>query len=791
MGFTQLAYNTEQIDIERLLQSCDRPGNYCVHSKLISTMPRLDVKGVGTVAFPVQTAQVRSLVAVAERAPYGRGPETVLDTSVRDCWQIDGAAFQVGGAGWGGAFGRILKQVAEGLGCPLERLDARPYKLLVYEPGGFFTAHRDTEKEAGMVGTLVVSLPTDGGGGELVVRHKDRESVIDLCVSDPSMLAYAAFYADCAHETRPVVEGHRVAVVFNLVLRGPAAAHLGRAPDFAEQAEIISTMLRTWVSKVRSGAKIVWLLDHDYSTAGLSFSALKGTDAVVARTLAAAAEPADCSLHAAIVRITEFGHGEFDWYDDEDDIEMFEVDDWTCSLEDWVALDDSRPDFGKIPLLDGELLPDQALADTDPDERRVQEASGNEGASVEHVYRKAALVVWPREKTVETLARGGILGAIDYVEPRLAPTRGPGVEAVSSLALGEQLLNAWADKDTRGWRYDPRREGLGRMLAVLRKISNPGLTLRFLTMSAAGDYTGTVNAELVAVAGQVGARGTASFLPGLVRSNIPKHPGDVLALLWQFNQTYCSPGNGDWREALAAASEAAFAALPHALNPPHDGERPWDRPKPKDLDERTICDLFSLAQQFGMESRAMDAVRLISKHPDLATPDRAIPRALARMRKRDASLRETRSYRALWRQASAFLLDRSGVPPEEPRDWHIEAGLNCNCRGCVQLQAFCDSPTINVTKIAVARPLRGHLRGKINSLKLDIEYTTESTGRPYKLVCRKNRRSYRQRLAQYAGDVHQMKVLLHTEPDWGMHVSRPPEMERLRTATARSHGSPA
>lgn len=310
MGFTQIEYNTEQADIERLLQSCDRPGHYCVHSKLVSTMPRLDVKGVGTVALPVQIAQVRSLIAVAERAPYGRGPETVLDTSVRDCWQIDSSAFQLGGQGWGGSYGKILKSVAEGLGCPLEQLEARPYKLLVYEPGGFFTAHRDTEKAVGMVGTLVVSLPTEGVGGELVVRHNDRETVIDLCVSDPSVLAYAAFYADCTHETRPLREGHRVALVFNLILRGSGAARLGRAPDFDSQAESISTVLRTWASQARSGAKTVWLLDHHYSTAGLSFAALKGTDAAEARTLAAAAERAGCLIHAAVLHITEFSHGE-------------------------------------------------------------------------------------------------------------------------------------------------------------------------------------------------------------------------------------------------------------------------------------------------------------------------------------------------------------------------------------------------------------------------------------------------------------------------------------------------
>ena len=75
-----------------------------------------------------------------------------------------------------------------------------------------------------------------------------------------------------------------------------------------------------------------------------------------------------------------------------------------------MAIDDSRPEFGKLPLLDGEMLPAGALVDADPDEKRVEEASGNAGVSVELVYRMAALVVWPQAKTVQTLARGNILG---------------------------------------------------------------------------------------------------------------------------------------------------------------------------------------------------------------------------------------------------------------------------------------------------------------------------------------------------------------------------------------------
>ncbi|CAN0450803.1 unnamed protein product, partial [Hapterophycus canaliculatus] len=41
-----------------------------------------------------------------------------------------------------------------------------------YESGGHFRPHKDTEKEAGMFGTLVVQLPTASGheGGTLLVR---------------------------------------------------------------------------------------------------------------------------------------------------------------------------------------------------------------------------------------------------------------------------------------------------------------------------------------------------------------------------------------------------------------------------------------------------------------------------------------------------------------------------------------------------------------------------------------------------------------------------------------------
>ena len=81
-----------------------------------------------------------------------------------------------------------VKRAAEGLGVK-GPVTAELYKLLVYDKGSFFVSHRDTEKAPGMFATLVVALPSQSKGGELVVRHNDREARLDLQCDEPSEVA--------------------------------------------------------------------------------------------------------------------------------------------------------------------------------------------------------------------------------------------------------------------------------------------------------------------------------------------------------------------------------------------------------------------------------------------------------------------------------------------------------------------------------------------------------------------------------------------------------------------------
>ena len=495
MADVDVAYNEDQAPLEALLRSIDRPGDYCTEGRMFVPMPLVEVDGAGPLSFPITAQQAHALTAAAAPAPFGRGEQTLVDPSVRACRQIDAARLRVAGGAWRDTLQRLVVRAAAGLGCAPERTRAHLYKLLIYERDGFFAAHRDTEKEDGMVATLVLSLPVAGAGGELIIRHQRRETVVDLRAEEPSEIAFAAFYADCVHEVRPVTAGHRIVLVYNLTLQdsGPS---LPTAPDFGSQEEQISALLARWEAAAAAGDKLVWLLEHDYSEAGLSFDGLKNTDAAVGGVLARAARRAQHALFAAILRIEEFGYadesGGFpDWRDDDDDWEMEEVFSSTQALDGWVAPDGTRPGFDELPLLPGELLPEGALEGAQPEDQQAT-VTGNEGVELSRSYRRAALVLWPASRTVATLARGGIDGAVTYVAEELElaePEARPGRRL---LGLAAQLIDAWPAPARGGARNASRAA-----LRLLRQLGDDATTRRFLREVATPHYGSGDNDELV------------------------------------------------------------------------------------------------------------------------------------------------------------------------------------------------------------------------------------------------------------------------------------------------------
>lgn len=144
--------------------------------------------------------------------------ETVVDTSVRNSFQIEPHNFVIQHPGWEPALLDLTREVSTTLGVEPDLVMVELYKLIIYGTGGFFKKHRDTEKDDGMFGTVVVQLPSDFTGGSFIVSHGNMVDTYSLGSGKEALYGcqFVAHYADCEHEIQPIKSGYRLALVYSL-----------------------------------------------------------------------------------------------------------------------------------------------------------------------------------------------------------------------------------------------------------------------------------------------------------------------------------------------------------------------------------------------------------------------------------------------------------------------------------------------------------------------------------------------------------------------------------------------
>ncbi len=95
-GDAQIVYYEGSKELESLLARVERPGDFYVNGALEVPLPRVEIHGVGVLSFPVPPEQIARIIEQAERAPFGRGEETILDESVRKVWQLPPKTVRIG-----------------------------------------------------------------------------------------------------------------------------------------------------------------------------------------------------------------------------------------------------------------------------------------------------------------------------------------------------------------------------------------------------------------------------------------------------------------------------------------------------------------------------------------------------------------------------------------------------------------------------------------------------------------------------------------------------------------------
>ena len=268
MDFEEKTPSASEKQLLRALGDLAESISFCVNGTCPLVLPGLTIDGIGEIALPISSADARRLIKQSSQAPYGRGEATIVDTEVRRVGQLEPDQFRLENPRWQPFVRDVATSVKSEFGIK-QKVNAELYKLLVYEKGSFFVPHRDTEKSHRMFATLVICLPSKHEGGQLIVSHAGQSHVVDLSGSPSNYeLQYAAFYADCKHEVRPVTNGYRVCLVYNLTTGGrqkqPAA------PEFSSSVESVVQAIEAIFEEDDQRDMIIVPLMHQYTEAGLA-----------------------------------------------------------------------------------------------------------------------------------------------------------------------------------------------------------------------------------------------------------------------------------------------------------------------------------------------------------------------------------------------------------------------------------------------------------------------------------------------------------------------------------------
>ncbi|CAI5727711.1 unnamed protein product [Peronospora destructor] len=193
----------------------------------------LFVNSLGMIAFPLVEEQAEKLIAQCEKSPYGHNMETKINECVRKSWQLEPDQVEIKNPSWEKGLDKLIDIIANRLEYKGVPLQCKLYKVLVYGKGGHFFMHRDTEKEDGMIATLVVQPPSTHEGGVLEVRRNGAtEHRHDFGKADGTaayLPHFAVHYADAEHALDKVTKGFRLAMVYSICL--PATMeHLRKGP---------------------------------------------------------------------------------------------------------------------------------------------------------------------------------------------------------------------------------------------------------------------------------------------------------------------------------------------------------------------------------------------------------------------------------------------------------------------------------------------------------------------------------------------------------------------------------
>ena len=748
--------------VSTLLAQIGAPGAFATRRTAAPGDLNLEVKGVGRIRFPITATTARRLCEVARPARHGFKDQTRLDTRIRDTWEIPRSRISIDPLRWKKTLVPQLDRIRRELGFPEGcRLDAKLHNMLVYAPGQFFVTHQDSEKTDDMVGTLVVSLPSQFTGGAMVIEHHDEKLLVG---GSGRNLAFVAFYADCHHEVRPIKRGYRVVLTYNLIIEGDAIS--AGAP--ADRIEALARRVRDFFETPRPARwsgdrrreppdRLVYLLDHQYTQRGLAWNRLKNADAARAAALREVARQLDCEIFLALADVHEtwtceeeypdhggYGRGSGWGYDDEDEEEEDEPDDESSETPEVTELIDSDVELrhwigagGRAEAIAAgvdadELCYTKPSAEFEPFESEHEGYMGNWGNTVDHWYHRAAVVLWPRERTFVIRAKASARWAIGEVTKTLKAGN-----TAEALQMARRLLPFWPQTAGR----DAGRDLFDGTLKIAAKLDNPEVATALLRPFTLTRLTSNVAPRLVDLLDRYGPEWCRTLLEQWASENIHELPEARVAWLSSalpnLCRSLCARDSSDGQELARWVLAQQWAWLTD------QSKQLWKHASAKEvaralakLCKPTLSLLESslIAEQPGLHGEMIGF--LITDVADYPVRVQIQLLRTAHESYRSDALRSL-GLQPVHAHCAQDLSTRLNTPARTDDDWSITTHVRCSCKLCATLTRFLRAPDKVRFEWPLAKVQRAHVHGIVESRDLPVTHETRRTGRPYTLVLEK------------------------------------------------------
>jgi len=631
-----------------------------------------------------------------------------------------------------------------------------------------------------MVATLVVVLPSSYEGGELIVRHEGEEKSFEFGSADirPFSIQFAGFYADCEHEVRPLLNGHRLCLIYNLTLASSQAKTSLTAPRTSEHIDSVAESLSKWASNGEV-EKLVVTLSHQYTKGSISWETLKGVDRVKANVLCQAAKQAGCRAYLSTLTFWESGSaeysgrsrrkqygprrwGRYDDYDDGDaeDYKMGEIFDSSLTAEGLVDLDGVTLPIGTLFIDEDELLDVNALENVDP-EVEFEGYTGNAGMTLEHWYRHAAICIWPEANQFGIICDRDSKLVVPLLKQMVASWKmatGDVAETLKAriLSLAYAMISKWNGNEYS--KANPEDPSGPDFFESLSALEDPALIGRFLGEIMIADPAVEPGKTVAATLKQHGWKTFRPQLIDVMKATTPNTMERNVRVLESIGEAKPKPKKNDgWSEVCKAVSEELVATI-EALDL-QETSNDW---RIREVDRKAV--LGGLVRAL-VASRQYDLLERVVRHtfdlPEVYELRHVqMPTILEVVPWLKDHLKEPCAAVSLWFSACRTQLEsHTAKPPAEPTDYRGPAGLPRTCAHCAELKGFLENPQEAVHRFRMREDLRRHLECEIRDAKCDVDTRTNRSGSPHTLVCTKNKASYLNALKVYHEDQNRLEQM--------------------------------